>query len=451
MTLTVSDGIDTATATFQYFVSGGTYMLAEGSTGTFFDTDILIANPNATPAPVSVHFLRPSGAPIVQTRTLPAMSRATIAVDTIPGLEAETFSTVVTSHSGMPLMVERTMRWGEGGYGAHTEKASNGAVQSWLFAEGAQGWFSTYFLLSNPQPTANAAQVFFLREGRPMVTREYTLPPGSRLTIDAGAIPELRDTAFGAVVFFDQPGAAERAMYFGTEPFWSGGHASAGSTFQAFEWYLAEGATGTYFTTFVLVMNPNPNPAELTLTYMPAGGTPVTRQATVPPLERITLNIGLQDPSLANAAVATKVTSTQPVVVERAQYWGTPAWIEAHSSAGVAIRHVKWGLAEGRVGGEDSTQTYILLANPGTIAANVTITFLRETGRPVVKTFTVGPETRFNVAIAGPGSQVPELVDERFGAVVQSTQPIAVERSMYSNAGGVLWSAGTNATARPLN
>ena len=34
-----------------------------------------------------------------------------------------------------------------------------------------------------------------------------------------------------------------------------------------------------------------------------------------------------------------------------------------------------------------------------------------------------------------------------FGTLIQSNVPIAVERSMYWNANGQTWSAGTNATA----
>ena len=45
---------------------------------------------------------------------------------------------------------------------------------------------------------------------------------------------------------------------------------------------------------------------------------------------------------------------------------------------------------------------------------------------------------------------VPELADESFGARIESTQPIVVERSVYTNANGVTWAAGTNATATRL-
>jgi hypothetical protein len=109
-----------------------------------------------------------------------------------------------------------------------------------------------------------------------------------------------------------------------------------------------------------------------------------------------------------------------------------------------------WGLAEGRVGGPNADQTYILLANPGDTAAEVKLTFLRTNGSTLERTFTVPPTSRFNVAIHGDGSSVPELADESFGVDIVSTQPIAVERSMYSNANGVIWAAGTNAAASRL-
>jgi len=119
---------------------------------------------------------------------------------------------------------------------------------------------------------------------------------------------------------------------------------------------------------------------------------------------------------------------------------------EAHNSAGETAAGTKWGLAEGRVGGTNHAQTYILIANPGAQTA----TFLRTDGTTIVKTFTIAETSRFNIAVTGPGSSVPELTDESFGAIIESTQPIIVERSLYTDAGGITWAAGTNATATRL-
>jgi hypothetical protein len=48
------------------------------------------------------------------------------------------------------------------------------------------------------------------------------------------------------------------------------------------------------------------------------------------------------------------------------------------------------------------------------------------------------------------GDGLIDLHDERFGALITSTQPIAVERAMYGNAGGQIWQTGTNAVATRL-
>jgi hypothetical protein len=247
-----------------------------------------------------------------------------------------------------------------------------------------------------------------------------------------------------------QPGVAERTMYFGDSPLWSGGGAAAGQTSLATRWDFAEGATGSYFTTFLLLANPGTQPADVTFTYFPQGAAPVTVMATLAAGQRMTRNVALEHPSLANAAVASRVESTQPIVAERAQYWGAPEWIESHNSFGVTTPGLRWALAEGRVGGDDGAQTYILLSNPGSAAGVATLTFLRTGGTTVVKTIDVPAASRVTFGVTGPDGAAPELVNEAFGTLIESTQPIVVERSFYTNANGVIWAAGTNATATAL-
>jgi autotransporter-associated beta strand protein len=429
------------------------YLLSEGATGSFFTTDILLANPNTAAVPIHITFLKDDGTMVPMDLTLAAGSHQLIRMNTISGMESTAFSTIVRSLDGSPLVVERTMSWDKTGYGAHSEHATDGAATTWYFAEGSQGFFHTYLLLSNPQSTANSATVQYLLEGNPPVTRVYPLAPTSRLTVDAGTEPSLLNQSFGMIVTFAQPGAAERAMYFGDVPLFSGGHESAGVNAPSNTWFLAEGATGPFFETFLLLANPGNTDANVTLTYLPLAGSPVSKNKTVPAHTRVTVDIEGEDPSLSNAAVSTQVQSSQPILVERSQYWPDPApnWYEAHNSFGVTALGTKWGLAEGRVGNVDgvaNAQTYILLANPGLTPANVTITFLRDDGTTnVTKHFVVEHTSRYNVQV---GAQVPELTNEHFGALVTSDQPIAVERALYWDANGQTWTAGTNATATPL-
>jgi YVTN family beta-propeller protein len=423
--------IDTATNTVISNVSVGTTHLPASIAVTPTGQTVFVANRLA-------HNIKPIDA-------------TTLAVGApIVGLEASAMSTQVTSTTGLPLIVERTMRWDQTGYGSHTEKATAGAATEWFFAEGSQGFFSTFFLLVNPQTTANVAHVTYLRENAAPIVRSYDLLASSRRTIDVRSEPELVNRSFGARMTFDRPGVAERAMYFGASPLFTGGHESAGVTAPATSWFLAEGATGSYFSTFVLLANPGAENAAVTLTYLPVSGDPIVRTHRVPAGQRVTVNIASEDAALASTAVATRVDSDRPIIVERAQYWPSPSWHEAHNSFGVTETATRWGLAEGHVGGDTADQTYILLANPGTTAATATLTFLRTNGTTIVKTFTVPATSRVNVAAAGAGSDVPELTNEAFGTVIESTQPIVVERSVYSNIGGVTWAAGSNATATRL-
>lgn len=430
-----------------------TRQLAEGASSSFFETTLALMNPGTSDANVVLRFLKDNATTATWPVTIPARRRLTINPGQLASVVSSSFATVVESDA--EVVVERTMKWDQSGYGAHTEKAIEGPASTWYFAEGSQGFFLTYVLLTNPSTATNRARVRFLRDSGGPVEQEFTLAPLSRRTVDCGNIPDIVNRAFGIeVTFLDAPGAAERAMYFGLppEPLFKAGHESAGATAPATEWFLAEGATGGYFETFILVANPNSTAADLAVTYVTDGGQVVTRTRSVPANARLTINIeGEGSTILNNAAVATRVQSTVPVVVERAQYWpNTPTeWFEAHNAFGVTAAALRWGLAEGQTGRAEAANSYILLANNTNSAATVTIDFIREVEVPITRTFNVPANSRFNVSV-GPGNVVPELNDERFGAVITSTVPIVVERALYWNANGQFWSAGTDATATAL-
>jgi autotransporter-associated beta strand protein len=426
-----------------------TYFLAEGATGTFFDEDVLIANPNDTTAPVTLTFFKETGEQVVATRTLPARSHTTVHVDQVPGLEATAVSTQVRSDSRLPLAVERSMFWDQSYYAGHTGSAIERPEQDWFFGEGAQGFFSTFLLVINPNPQPASVTFTFLRENEPPVVKTLPVGASSRLTVDASTFDELRTRAFGVSVHATEPVMVERSMYFASTPsrLWSGGHESAGVTKASPRWFLAEGATGSFFDTFILLSNPNATPAAVTMQYLLDSGDTISVQKTIPANARLTVNIKAEeDRRLRNAAVSTVVTSDVPIIAERSMYWPTAVrpWGEGHNSFGVVEAGTRWALAEGRIGGPRKFNTFILLANPQATPADVTVTFLRDSGAPVTKTFKVPAASRFNINV----SDVSELRDESFGVTIEVSNnvPIVVERSMYWNSDGVFWSGGTNAT-----
>jgi uncharacterized repeat protein (TIGR01451 family) len=433
------------------------YYFGEGATGTFWDNDVLFANPTDTAAPVTMRFLKASGDVVTRLLTLAPLSHQSVRVDDIPGLESAHFSALITSDLGVPLAVERTMTWdGLLLNGGHTETAVNRPATRWYFAEGSAGYFTTFVLLGNPGDTPADVTVTFLREFQPPFVRTLTIGAHARYTLEATAIPELMGDNFGVVVDATQPIVAERSMYFGTNPsrIWSGGHSSAGVSAPARNWFFAEGATGTFFDTFILLSNPQAIPASVTLEHILPDGAVIPVMQVVPARGRVTVQIDFApDPRLHDAAVSTRILSDVPLIAERSMYWSTKAdvaaWGEGHNSFGLAETALRWALAEGRVGGPNQHHTYILLSNPWTRASEVTINYLRDSGGPIVRTYTVPPTTRYTIDV---NAAVPELQDEFFGARIEVTNgfTISVERSMYWDGGGVSWTAGTNAVGTKL-
>ena len=121
-----------------------------------------------------------------------------------------------------------------------------------------------------------------------------------------------------------QPIIVERAMYLDVpgQPF-GAGHESAGITAPANEWFLAEGATGSYFDLFVLIANPGTSDAQVEATYLLPDGTTVVKRHTVGATSRFNIWVDLEDARLADTAVSTTIRSTNgvPVIVERAMWW----------------------------------------------------------------------------------------------------------------------------------
>ena len=168
----------------------------------------------------------------------------------------------------------------------------------------------------------------------------------------------------------------------------------------------------------------------------------IERTYTLRPSSRTTIQVDVI-PGLEHAEVSAAIRATQPIIVERAMYWGVP-WIEAHNSAGVTSTGTRWVLAEGEHGGPLDHATYLLLANPGDQEATVTVTLLRHGGLPALQAvLTVAPHSRRTIDSRHFAQLLPA---EQFGFLIDATQPIVVERAMYWTGGGERWGAGTNET-----
>jgi hypothetical protein len=362
--------------------------------------------------------------------------------------------------NNVAVVAERQMSWQrDQQYGASAATAVRVPSMRWYFAEGAtHTGFDLFVLLANPHDLDAQVRLTFLGEDGRNIDRIYNVRARSRLTVSVDAVSGLSAAGVSTVVESLNGLAvyAERAMYWSNGgTLWRGGHASEGAAMPASRWFLAEGATGPYFDTFVLLANPSVSATTVRATFLRSDGGGVVREVVLPPTSRTTLWLD-EIVGLENTAVSTVLDSLDGgrFVAERSMYWGgqAPAWIEGHSSLGVTEAGPRWALAGGQTD-FDGSETYILLANPGASSTRVRVTILREDGHPRLSEEVVLPAgSRRNVHLAGVDSDFPSIAWERFGALVESLDGtgIVVEAACYWSVNGVVWEAGTNVTAQRL-
>jgi hypothetical protein len=425
--------------------------LAEGATGSFFDTQYALAR--TFPAGALITFQKDDGT-LVRSIVPSVPNRRTILPRYLDGLESANFSAVI--ETVQPVAVDRTMRWGTGGYGRHAESGGPAPSTTWYLAEGTTvDQFHLFYLLQNPGDAAAQATVRYLRPSLPPLQRIYELAPHSRTTIYVNQVPELEHSDVSASIVASVPIMVERSMYANRPglPF-SLGAAAMGVTAPATSWFLAEGATGTFFDDYVLIANPSPAAAEVSVRFLRGDGVEVARSYRVAAESRFTIFVDAIS-ELASADLSTVIESTNgvPIVVERSMYWagGFYDYYESHGSVGVTRASTDWLMAEGEEGGAQDVQTYVLIANPSAAPATVLVSYSSENAGGSTQQLTIPPASRRTVAMR---TLFPTLNGQRFATRVTSTGaapvPIVVERSMFWTVNGVVWAAGTNALATPL-
>ena len=347
------------------------------------------------------------------------------------------------------------MTWTRARYGSHAETAVAEPRLRRYLAEGAtHSGFALFYLLQNANPQPAVVRITYIRAaGQAPLVKEYDVPAASRFNVwvnleeFAGQGKALAAADVSAIIEVTNgvPIIVERAMYL-TRPGlpFSAGHASAAIADPATEWFLAEGATGTYFDLFVLVANPSSTDAPIDVRYLLADGRTFTKRHVVPAASRFTIWVDQEDIGgvkvLADVAVSTTVTSVDdvPLIVERAMWWPGPTaatWYEAHNSPGATQTGLAWALADGELGGPTDADTYVLIANTSPTAGEALVTVLPEDGSPTLtRTFPLLPSSRANVSLR---DDFTDVLGKRFGILVESvgTAPAAlvVERALYSD------------------
>jgi endoglucanase len=316
--------------------------------------------------------------------------------------------------------------------------------KTWYFAEGrVGGGFKEFLTLGNTDPSNDCTvNLQYLLQGGNPVSKTVTVPHASRLTESVNddlGIPYNGGASASVSTIASVTGGcngivAERPMYFSWHGINSGSDVM-GATHLGKTFYFGDVPTGSGYTSFITILNPpGGQPATVTATYYVGGrAVGLTQTVTVPAGQRGTIaptNTGLP------THVAAIVTSTQPVMVERPDYFSTSAGNAGYVAGATSVVGVQslahdWLFAEGYTGG--SFQEYLVIANLDTTAkaaATVTINLESDTGTVKTSTITVNSmdQVVWNVNQGMSGSNVS-------AEVTSPSVNIVVEREMFFHYG----------------
>ena len=408
--------------------AGPTWYLAEGSTAWGFSDYISIENPNSEACTAKITYMTTTGPASPPNVTLPAMSQTT--VNPRDFLGAQDFSTLVECLEGKDIAVDRTMTWT--GPGAPSEEGHNSiGVTSpntvWYLPEGSSAWdFECWLLIQNPNPTEAICNITYMVEGSGPATFSKKVPAKSRRTFNIA--DDIKSADASIKVEANIPVIPERAMYRHNR---REGHDSIGTTLTASDYYLAEGTSAWGFTTYVLIQNPNKVAANVTVTYMTPDGTKIMPSFTMNPSIRKTVRV---NDELPNTDLSIHVHADQPIIAERAMYWGagTSLGEACHDSIGMEAPRTSFYLPDGET--SNGRETWTLVQNPNNEPVNIRVSYLVPDGKTnVVFTDTLKGNSRKTYNMADQG------IKGRAAVLVTSLTPdkkIMVERAMYWNSRG---------------
>jgi hypothetical protein len=323
----------------------------------------------------------------------------------------------------------------------------SGQATTLYFAEGYTGRFATngradfdeYLSVLNPDNIAKTVTFTYLLQGgaTPVVTTTSVPANSDILRSVNGDVGN--DQIVSAIVSSNGRISVERVINRTAPSGKLDSSSSLGATAPSTTWYFAEGYTGASFQEYLTLQNPGSTAANVVVTFLPAStpaATPITVKIPVPANGRVTENIRRDYLAVPEKSVGMIVTSDQPVVAERVEYWGDgngSAKFGADTEPGMAGAAKQYFFAYGSNANGD--ESYVTVINPAAVVngvppsdATVLVSFFDASGNPLgSKSITVSPQTRETVVV----NNVIAPVSGPFYTAVSSDQPIFVERPQY--------------------
>ena len=370
-------------------------------------TFLNVTNPEGHLAHVGVTFYDASGAGAGASFTVGAAAHRTVPIAVLTRRRGS-FGLVVSSDRTIAAGLTLTRP-------GRDDDALTGATapqDRWYLAEGytALSFHETVSILN---PDSRGARVTLRLLSNGGAARMVVVPVGAHreATVDINRL--LPGRAVSVVATSDQQVVVERTLTFGRGGY--GTTARVGAAGAATVWLFAEGATVNRFETYLTVLNPTGKTAHVTARFYGRNGALLGgRGFAVGAGRRATLRL---NDFLANQeGIASIVTSDQPIVVERPEYFGSPngAGIPGSDVFGLNGTSPRWSFAGGDTSGRSE---FLLLFNPGTQSMPVRVTVYDVDGRTHRTTVTLTPRDRYTLEV---GRTFRSLTAAR-GETVEST------------------------------
>jgi len=352
-----------------------------------------LLNSENRPARVQLTFYGQGGVTTTRAVTLAATRERTLSVSDLvvfPGL----FGLAVRADHAIAatLTLSRVGRDGDMLLGS-PELATR-----WYLAEGYTSLtFNETVAILNPARTAARVTLRLApTDGRH--ARSVTLrvaPHSEAITTINRLLPR---QALSIVADSTQPVVAARALTFSSDRSGQGFGLTlrTGSTTPATSWFFAEGSTLDLFQTFLTVLNPNRARARVTARFYGASGQSLgARTLIVGAGCRGTLKLNT---FLKASGIASVVASNLPVVVERAEYFGSPnnRYIAGSAVYGRNGPAARWSFPGGNGLGIGE---FLQLYNPSARTVPIEGTFYRANGRTQRFHFSVQPHVHYTITV----------------------------------------------------
>jgi len=350
---------------------------------------INLLNTHNEPATVSMTFYFDNGSVDKMSTNVPAHGKRVISVagyNFTPG----TFGLSLEANRSVSaqIAINRDGKDGDSLLG------NTGLGTRWFLAEGFTGltFHESVSVLNVANVPASVQLQILPLGGGPAKTVTVTAAPHSNLVTDINALEPSHSVSI--IATSSTPVVVERTMTFSSNGY--GLTTSAGSNTPATSWLFAEGTTSNRFQTFLTILNPNAIPANVTASFFDRSGVSLgSRTILVPALSRANIK---ENDFLSASGIASVVTSNEPVVVERPEYFGSPndsgiAGSDVFGQNGAAVR------TSFPDGDTHSTDEYLLIYNPSAVTVPIDVRFYGANGATIVKRIDVAPSVRYNVNV----------------------------------------------------